>query len=95
MIGSTGVEEPACGLLHGKQNFCFGDALQGEDVRILRSDPFSRTSQTVVVHFFGSGGLSSSLSLFIFVFEGTTSRSDVSTLLAGFAHTCVPEVTST
>ena len=65
MIGSTGVEEPTGGFLCSKQYFCFGDALHGEDVCILRTDPFCRRSGTTIVHFFGTVGMSSSLSLLV------------------------------
>ena len=78
MIGSTGVEEPTGGFLRSKQNFGFGDALHGEDVRILRTTPFCCGSQTAIVHFLGTIGLCSSLSLLVLCLESPTIRLHVS-----------------
>ena len=89
VIRSTRVEEPAGGFLCSKKNFCFGDALHGEDVRILRSTPFCRGSRTAIVHFLGTIGLSGSLSLLVLSLESPTIRLDVSGLLAVVADPLV------
>ena len=95
MIGSTKVEEQAREFLHSKQNFCFGDALHYEDVRILHSDPFYHRNRTAIVHFFGAVGLSASLSLLVVSFESPTVSLDVSGLFAVVAHAIVAGFPST
>ena len=89
MIGSTEVEEPTGGFLSSKQNFCFGDALHGEDMRILRDGSFCRRSRTTVVHFLGTVGLSGSLSLLVLSLESRTMSLDVSGLYAVVADSLV------
>ena len=82
MIGSTGVEEPTGGFLRSKKNSCFGYALHGEDMRVLGDGPFCRRSQTTVVYFLGTVGLSGSLSLLILSLESPTISLDVSGIFA-------------
>ena len=89
MIGGTGVEEPAGGFLRSKKNFCFCDALHGDDMRILRDGPFHRRSQTTIVYFLWTLRLSGSRSLLILSLECPTISLDVSGLLAVVADSFV------